>query len=66
MMHLDLVATNVDHYVGLVIRLLSDTTFRNSQSETILQKFYNEMHKNDLIALEWAHFFRITKKFIAK
>ena len=55
--HLDLIATDTQHYVALVSRLLQDDIFREQQSRTIENLFYSKLHKNQLVAEEWAIFF---------
>lgn len=55
--HLDLVAKDVDQYVELVSKLLQNKEFRSEQSLEVKNKFHNNIHKNNLVAAEWARFF---------
>jgi hypothetical protein len=61
--HLDLVARDAGHYVSLVTKLLEDTAFRSEQSSQVEYKFHHNIHKNNLVAAEWARFFtKLTNK----
>ena len=53
MNHTDLIAHNISHYVDLVIQLLTNDSFYETQISLIQLKYKENFHKNHLVAHEW-------------
>jgi predicted O-linked N-acetylglucosamine transferase (SPINDLY family) len=56
MNHTDLIASSPSEYVSLVLRLLSDRSFQQSQAQQIEEKFREKIHQNHEVIREWLGF----------
>eukprot|EP01038_Epipyxis_sp_PR26KG_P008930 gene8930-12043_t len=62
MNHMELIATNTQHFIQLIVNLTTNVTFHHYHTHMIKEKFDKNIHKNDLVAKEWLEF--ITRLFI--
>ena len=56
MKHTDLIVDDASAYVNLVLRLLNDETYQSEQSQLIELHYTQDLHQNDVVALEWLKF----------
>jgi len=56
MKHTDLIVNNTSGYVELVLRLLHNETYQAEQSKLIELHYAQDLHQNEVVALEWLQF----------
>lgn len=54
--HTDLIASTVDEYVTLSVKLLSNDSYQREQKMKIEHNYLTDLHKNKLVADEWLDF----------
>ena len=52
MRHYDLIAINNNHYISLSTKLLTNNSFQQIQSESILKAYNYNLHRNKAVAEE--------------
>lgn len=58
MNHTVLIANDIQDYVNIVLKLVTDHVFQREQAENILDKFHYHLNQNQEAAKEWKIFFQ--------